>query len=52
MHSGDGADTDSGPAGPQSQAPLVICSVAGSARETLISKLMQDYPAKFGTAIR
>ena len=31
---------------------LVICSVAGTARNTLMAKLMQEYPTKFGTAIR
>ena len=52
MHTREGSDSSSPPAGPQLPGPLVICSVAGPARETLITKLMQDYPSKFGTAIR
>ena len=36
----------------QPQAPLVICSVAGTARDTLMAKIMQEYPTKFATAIR
>ncbi|KAA6419035.1 MAG: guanylate kinase, partial [Trebouxia sp. A1-2] len=51
IHSREGSDSSSPPAGPQLPGPLVICSVAGPARETLITKLMQDYPSKFGTAI-
>lgn len=52
MHTREGSDSSSPPAGPHIPGPLVICSVAGPARETLITKLMQDYPSKFGTAIR
>lgn len=51
MHSSEGADDDLS-AGPQPQAPLVLCSVAGPVRDALISKLMQEYPAKFGSAVR
>ena len=51
MHSSEGAD-DGLSAKPQPQAPLVLCSVAGPARDALIGKLMQEYPAKFGSAVR
>ena len=52
MHSREGPDPSTSVEGPRAQAPLVICSVAGNARELLISNLMRDYPSKFGTAIR
>ena len=45
-------DEGNAAASAQPQAPLVICSVAGTARDTLMAKLMQEYPTKFGTAIR
>ena len=34
------------------QGPLVLCSVAGSSRDALTSRLLQELPTKFGTAIR
>ncbi|KAL0028975.1 hypothetical protein WJX77_009213 [Trebouxia sp. C0004] len=52
IHNREESDSSSPPAGPQLPGPLVMCTVAGPARETLITKLMQDYPCKFGTAIR
>lgn len=34
------------------QGPLVLCSVAGSSRDALASRLLQELPTKFGTAVR
>lgn len=52
MSSSDRADSSSPANGAQLQPPLVLCSVAGTSRDTLIARLLQDYPAKFGSAIR
>lgn len=52
MSSSQGADSSSLAAGPQPQPPLVLCSVTASSRDTLIARLMQDYPSKFGCAVR
>lgn len=52
MSSSQGADSSSPGAGSQPQPPLVLCSVTASSRDTLVARLMQDYPSKFGYAVR
>ena len=52
MSSTERADGSNPGVGPQLQPPLVLCSVTGSSRDTLIARLMRDYPSKFGVAVR
>lgn len=52
MSSSQGADSSSPGDGPQPQPPLVLCSVMAGSRDGLVARLMQDYPSKFGSAVR